>query len=372
MNRIGQFFVILIFFCVAVLGGGYGYAAESTPADWDTVIAQAKKEGVVSLYALWKPAARTALTDAFRNKYGINVEFFPFSRGEDMVTRAEQEKTAGLRVVDVFGAGAPSLMTVLKPKGLLGSMRPHLVLPEVTDPKAWRGDKVPFMDKEETTVAMLASINRDIVYNESLIKKGEITTYKDLLKPQYKGKITMNDPSVTGVGNAFMNYLAFSIWSLPEASDFLKQLLTKQDLVIQRDNRMHIESVARGKYAIGLANDPDTLATFLKVKSPLGVVYTKEGIFVGPAAGAVALAANPAHPNAAKLFVNWLLSKEGQAVFAPSFGTPSLRDDVPTTGIDPVFLVQKGEKIYFSNEAEIISRPKMRAICKEIIEGVAK
>ncbi len=58
-------------------------------------------------------------------------------------------------------------------------------------------------------------------------------------------------------------------------------------------------------------------------------------------------------------------------MFAPSFGTPSVRADVPTTGIDPIFLVQPGEKIYYSNETEILARPKMRALCKEIIKGAS-
>ena len=79
------------------------------------------------------------------------------------------------------------------------------MLPEVTDPKSWRGDKFPFMDADQQTVAMLASIDRGIIYNTGMIKKGEITTYKDLLKPQYKGKIIMNDPSVTGVATRFVS-----------------------------------------------------------------------------------------------------------------------------------------------------------------------
>ncbi len=212
MRTIGRLLVFL--FLVAVPHYGYGQSTGAAPKNWDSIVSQAKKEGTVTLYALWKPEVRIALTQGFREKYGINLDFAPFSRGEDMAAKAVQEKTAGLHVVDVFGAGAPSLMTVLKPKGLLGQIKPVLAFPEVMDPKLWREERFPFMDKEQQTVAMLASINRDIAYNTGLVKEGEITTFKDLLKPQYKGKITMNDPSVTGVGNAFMNYLARNVWNL--------------------------------------------------------------------------------------------------------------------------------------------------------------
>ncbi len=130
------FRISVILIGISLLWSGYGQAVEFNSKAWDTLVAQAKKEGVVTLYALWKPATRIALTQAMRDKYGINLEFVPFSRGEDMTAKAAQEKLAGLNVADVFGAGAPSLMTVLKPAGLLGPMKPLLILSEVTDPKA--------------------------------------------------------------------------------------------------------------------------------------------------------------------------------------------------------------------------------------------
>ncbi len=52
-----------------------------------------------------------------------------------------------------------------------------------------------------------------------------------------------------------------------------------------------------------------------------------------------------AHPNAALVFLNWLLTREGQAIFQKSYGTPSTRIDVDTTGIDPAFIPQEGEKL---------------------------
>gem|GEM_PF-2150326 len=291
---------ILLLFLSLGFFGGLPEATASAKAEsaqkWDTTLAEARKEGAVSLYTLWRPDTRVTLTKAFKQKYGLNLEITPFSRGSDLLAKVKAEQAAGLFLADIFGAGGPTLVSTMKPAGVLGPVEPLLILPEVKDPKVWSGGKLPFMDKDKLAIALIASKQPYIAYNTELIKKGEITTYKDLLKPQYKGKITLNDPSVTGVGNAFLSHLALHIWNLEEAKQFLTQLIREQGVVIQRDNRMHVETVARGKFAIALAPNPDNLASFLDLKAPVGVVQVKEGAFVTPAAGAFALPAKLAHP----------------------------------------------------------------------------
>lgn len=340
--------------------------------NWDTLVAGAKKEGTVSVYALWRPETRTALTAALKQKYDINLEYTPFSRGSDLLARLQAESRAGVHVVDIIGAGGPTLIATVKPTGLLGPIEPLLVLPEVKEPRSWGGGKFPFLDKDKTAVGMIASIQRYMMYNTDLIKKGEITTYKDVLKPQYKGKLTLNDPTVTGVGNAFLSHLALHLWNLEETRDYLRQLIKQQEVVIQRDNRIHVESVVRGKFAIGVAPLPDGMVEFLNAGAPIDVVIVKEGTFVSPAAGAIAVPTTLAHPNAAKLAINWLLSKEGQTVFAKGFGNPSLRSDVSTEGFYQIFLAQPGEKLFLDDEESILFRGKMIDIAKQIIDEASK
>ncbi|MBI4332081.1 MAG: ABC transporter substrate-binding protein [Chloroflexi bacterium] len=339
---------------------------------WESTLAEARKEGVVTVYALWRPENRTTLTQAFKDKYGINIEFSPFSRGSDLLAKVQAEQRAGMYVADVFGAGGPTLVATMKPEGVLGSIEPLLMLPEVMDAKYWGGGKFPFLDKDKTAVGMIASVQRYLAYNTDLIKKGEITTYKDVLKPQYKGKLTLNDPTVTGVGNAFLSHLAMDIWNLEETKAYLRALVRDQGAVIQRDNRLHVESVARGKFPIAVAPLPDGLDEFLKLGAPIDAVIVKEGTFVSPAAGAMAVAPKPAHPNATAVFVNWVLTKEGQTVFARGFGNPSIRNDVPTEGFHPVLLAQPGEKIFIDSEDAIIFRGQMLAIAKQVIEEAGK
>lgn len=339
---------------------------------WENLLSQAKKEGRVSVYALWRPETRDALGKAFREKFGITLEYTAFGRGAELLARVQAEKRAGLYVADAFGAGGPTLIATMKPVEVLGAIEPLLLLPEVLEAKLWSGGQVPFLDKDRRAIGMIASVQRYIVYNSAMVKPGELTTYKDALKPQFKDKVTLNDPSVTGVGNAFLSHLAHHIWSLDEATEFLRQLIKQQNVVIQRDNRLHVESVARGKYAVGLAPLPDVMEEFFALGAPIDVVINKEGTFVSPAAGALAIPTSFRNPNAAKVFVNWILSREGQTVFSRSFGNPSLRSDVSTEGIRPVFLPQPGEKLFLDSEELILFRGRMLEIARKTIDEALK
>ncbi len=345
----------------------------AAPSAWDNLVAEAKKEGTVSMYITsWTPQMTAAVAQGFKDKYGINVEFSPFSRGAELMAKVQAEQRASLFNVDIVGAGGGTLITTMKPEGVLGKIEPLLVLPEVTDAKNWSGGVFPFMDKDKTAVAMIASVQRSVLCNTGMVKQGEIVSYADLLKPQYKGKMILNDPTVTGVGNAWITTLALFVWDPARTKDYLQQLIKQQEVVVERDNRVHVETVARGKYPIGIAPNPEVVSDFLKVAAPLEVVGVKEGIFVSPAAGAIAVPSKMAHPNAGKLFANWLLGKEGQTAFSVSSGNPSLRNDVSTAGFNPMFLTQPGDTLFYDSEEALGFRGKALAMAQEVIGGAKK
>ncbi len=340
---------------------------------WDDTLREGKKEGVVSIYTTaWAPKTRTDLSQAFSKKFGISLEFTPFVRGSELVAKVRQEKAAGLSIADVIGSGGGTTITIMKPAGLLGSLEPFLFLPEVIEPRNWRGGQFPYVDKAKQIVPMIAAVNRYILYNTNLIKKGEISTYKDVLKPQYKGKITLNDPSVTGAGNAMMGHLGLHIWNLEEAKAYLRQLLKQQEAVVQRDNRIHAESVARGKFALGIAPNTQSVAILMKEGAPLDMVIPKEGAYVTFGAGAISVPPRVAHPNATAIFINWLLTREGQTVFSRSWGCPSMRTDVSTEGIDPIFIAQPGEKIFLPTEESFHFWGKMLTVARDVMQEETK
>ncbi len=339
---------------------------------WNTTLAEAKKEGTLAVYMLWRPSTRTALTEGFKKKFGIDVEFTPFSRGSDLLAKVQAEQRAGLFNVDVFGAGNPTLLLTMKPEGLLGSMKPMLILPEVLDGKGWRGGEVPFTDDEGLAVSLIGVNIRTLAYNTDLVKEGEITSYEDLLKPQYKGKITMNDPTVTGAGNAVISHLGHSLWGEEKTKTFLTRLIKEQNVEIQRDNRIHMESVARGKFAIAIAPLPDLVAEFTELKAPVKSALIKEDTRLTAAAGAMGVPTQFAHPNAAAVFVNWLLTKDGQTVFSQSWGNPATRADVTVEGINPLFVPQPGVKYFTETVDAMNARNKWLTLSKKVIEDARK
>ncbi|MBI4334914.1 MAG: extracellular solute-binding protein [Chloroflexi bacterium] len=335
---------------------------------WEATLAEARREGIVRIYTLWGPAVTVPASKAFRDKYGIDLEFANVGRGSALVPKVEAETRAGLNIVDAYGFGATTLITTAKPAGLLGPIEPMLILPEVLDAKQWTGDRFPFVDKDKNVIGMLLVIQRFIVYNTDLVKPGEITTYEDLLKPQYKGKIAMGDPSLTGSPNALFGHLALTLWNQQKASDFLRRLVIDQEAVVTQEHRMVTEWVARGKYTVGLAAETASQAEFMKLGAPITLAQQKEGHFIDVAGGGLSVPKKSPHPNATAVFVNWLLTKEGQTLFAPQgYGFPSLRKDVPTEGMPPLLLPQPGEKIFTLAEEEIIGRGQLIEVARKII-----
>ncbi|MBI4332630.1 MAG: ABC transporter substrate-binding protein [Chloroflexi bacterium] len=355
-------------------------AANATPAlkagweqEWEKTLEAARKEGSVRLYTTaWPAETRTTLMKAFKEKYGIELEFSPFARGEETVTKVQAEQRAGLYLVDFFGDGATIAINLYKPAGITGPLEPLLVLPEVKDPRQWRGERLPFIGRDKEWIGMVAVKQYYLAYNPDLVKKGEVTTYKDVLRPQYKGKVTWDDPTVSGSGAAMMTHLAFDLWTLEEAKDYLRRLVKEQQLVIERSHRLHIESIARGKFAIGLGNSPTELRSFLAAGASIGVVNPKEGSRVSSGAGGISAPTRLAHPNAARVFLNWLLGKEGQTLFAKGYESQSMRLDASIEGINPMFLIDPGEKLFMDSEEKTIRNAEVMLVSKQIIEEAGK
>ncbi len=339
---------------------------------WNSLLAEARKEGTVNVYATsWGADLRSSLSQSFKEKYGINLEFTPFSRGADMLAKVQAEKRAGLNLADIFGAGGATLVGTMKPEGVLQPLDPYFVLPEIVDTRAWRGGTIPFLDNSHLAMGLVCGLQRYISFNTDTVKEGEITTYRDVLKPQYKGKITLNDPTVTGAGNALVTHLAHDLWNADDSIEFLRQVM-KQEAVITRDNRQHTEWVARGKYAIGLGANAENTMQFLNMGAPISLAITREGVATAPGAGAVGLPTAFQHPNAAVVFLNWLLTKDGQTLFVRGFAAPSYRLDVPTEGIPRIYVPQPEEKLYPYTEDLILTYPKMIEAAKSVLEEPAK
>lgn len=331
---------------------------------WAKALSVGRQEGLVLVYTSAEASMREELRKSFTEKFGIKLAFVVGSSSE-MANKIRTERNYGLYLPDAYITGYTTLINVVKPHGdILEPIEPILLLPEVIDTKAWLGGKGPYIDKDKMVIGMAAQFMRYLTRNTELIKEGEITSFPDLLKPQYKGKMILRDPTGAGTGNAWVGFMV-RLWGLDKTQDYLRQFV-QQEPVITRDIRLQLESLAHGKYALGVGTSGDTTAEFIKLGAPLASVRTTHGGVILPGGGSLGLPSKQAHPNAAIIFINWLLSREGQSAFVRGYGQPTTRLDVSSEGIDPSLLPQPGEAIYMADEESAILQGKLTVVAREI------
>jgi len=317
--------------------------------EWDQCIARAKKEGRVVVASSVGPEVRSALSKAFTGKYGVEVEFIQ-GKPTELIPKVMAERRAGIFSIDLFIGGPGSIDTSLAPAGVLELIDDELILPEVLDKKAWRGGDLLWCDPDQHYHLMFsAGPKYAITVNTTLVKSDELKSYRDLLNPKWKGKIAWFDPTVAGAGQEAFVGLA----NLMDIQ-FLRDL-GKQELIFTRDLRLLGEWVARGKYPIGMGVKEELITEFIQAGAPISRNPVAEGAVISGAG--IALMKNVPNPNAAKLFLNWLLSREGQTVAAKAYGMQSAREDISTDFLGK-FGVRKPGVNYLQVDKIIAQRAK--------------
>jgi ABC-type Fe3+ transport system substrate-binding protein len=115
-----------------------------------------------------------------------------------------------------------------------------------------------------------------------------------------------------------------------KGEDYLRRLVG-QKLFVARDLRLLGDNLTKGRIAITVGMGYSELLPFIKAGLPVVPLPTpKEGVFATGGYGHLSIIKNPPHPNAAKVFVNWLLGRDGQEIFGRAMGVGSRRLDVET------------------------------------------
>lgn len=309
--------------------------------EWDKAVSESRKENnlVILLGAGIPNSTRQEFTDEMKSKYGLTLEVVAGPGGQ-LAAKIIQEAKAGLDRSDLYISGSTTITLNLKPEGLLQPIEPLLILPEVKDPKVWLEEKLPFMDKEGMIMGFSAYIQQGLSYNADYVSKQELQSYRDLLAPKFKSKIAMSDPTVAGAGSAWASTIGLRVMGI----DFLKEFV-KQDITTTRDLRQLVDWLARGKYYIGIGAG-GLLGDLQKAGVPVYEYSPREGGFLTVGWGTLAVFKKAAHPNATRVFVNWLLTKEGQTIFAKGVDQQSARLDVPTNFLTPSGLRESGVKSF--------------------------
>ncbi len=340
--------------------------AEPWKLDWEKTLDAAKGEKTVVMYTTAGSEIRKGFAEALKEKHGLEMEFV-VGKGNELVERILSERRAAIYIGDVYMGGSTTLVSMFLPAGALDEMKPELVLPEVANAKYWSGNKLPFSDDGGHIFAMRGSLFVPLAINTSLVKPEEMTSYNDLLKPKFKSKIAMVDPTIGGGASSFLTIVGNYIMGY----DYVRQL-AKQEPFIARDERLLTEWVARGKYSILIGTKPDPVVEFEKAGAPILRIIPKEGSLIDPGAGTISMINRRPHPNAARVFVNWLLSKEGQTVYAEGAGVESAREDVSKAHLDPRLAREPGKKYIVPDEEYHRVTAKNQDLWKEIFGPLIK
>ncbi|MBI4334157.1 MAG: extracellular solute-binding protein [Chloroflexi bacterium] len=326
--------------------------------DWERTLVAARKEGEVSVFVSTGGEWLRELGAAMSQRYGITLETGT-AKVAELGERIVREQRSKVHYVDIVIDGRV-VSGLLQSEGLLESLEKLLVLPEVADPKAWwRGQPDWLVAPEAKTVlGHIASVSAGLLVNTDLVKFQEIRTWNDLLDPKWKGKMVINDPTTAGSGQSLMTMLAYKIMDW----DYLNRLV-RQEPVPLRDNRLMVEWVARGRNPVLIGPPKGPSLEFMQAGAPLALHSPLPGGYLSVSGGHISLLKTSPHPNAAKILINYFLTREGQTAFSKSSGYQSSRADVPTDHLLPALARQPGieypsvsEKGYVEQEAELTNR----------------
>lgn len=298
--------------------------AQPKTADWDRIVEAAKKEGKIVASIPPSPELRKTMELAFSRRYGIATEFVP-ARGGAIIQRMVGEAKTGSQYFDLHIGGTESIVTGLLPENILEPVDPFLILPEVRDPKYWWNGHIYIDNARRFVNNFVAYQTVSLWSNPNEYKPSEFKSFDDLLNPKLQGRIGISDPRTPGSGSSMWSYMHYI-----KGEEYLRRLVA-QKLFITRDLRLLAENLARGKIAVTSGIGYSEFYPFIKANLPVvALPVPKEGLYVSGGYGHIVVFKNLPHPNATRVFINWLLSHDGQEVFSRSMGVGTRRLDVET------------------------------------------
>lgn len=326
------FLVMTLALCWAVGLAGLTFAQ-------DARLEAAKKEGKVVWYTSLAVPSTEKIAKMFEAAYpGIKVDAHR-TGSQRVLQRMMQELQANIRNVDVVHTSDAGHFVLLKEKKLLMQYTPASV------------EKFPagFKDRDGYHFALRATLSV-IAYNSKLLPAaGAPKSWKDLLDPKWRGKLVTAHPGYSGVISTHVLAL-INLYGW----DFFKELAQNKLMLVQSANDP-AQVVASGERSIAVNGSDYFFYQTKKKGNPIEIVYPKEGVplVVSP----TAITSFAPHPNAARLFTDFIFSKEVQQVLADSEGLytghPEVRypEDKPKLGdlkllqVDPEELEKRNDEI---------------------------
>jgi len=286
---------------LAALLAACGSPPSSTPAAAATggisaITAAAKSEGSLTWYTSIPQAIATSVADGFKSKYGITVKSVVLTSGLE-TTRFSSEKEAGSSQADVLTVADSVFMGDAVQKKWLATLNSQQ-LPSLS--------AVPAADIHDSAYVLTGTQPIGISYNSSKLKASQVDSWQDLLSPALKGQLYVVNPANIPSWLAIMDLLRQKF-----GASFLKELAASQPHFVD-SSVPGAQDVAAGS---GLAVFPSLLSVSAPLQAKGATIST---VFPSPTTGVeqyTAVSSTAIHPDAAQLFVDYLMSRAGQTLF---------------------------------------------------------
>ena len=361
---------ITFFGLLAALFAEIASAQMNWQAEWEKIVRAAETEGQVTLYGCCYEYDR--VLEGFKKKYPKIKVTTNLGSGNQLSTRILAERRGEKYLPDVVSAGANTLHDALYKARVLDPIKPALMLPEVLDVSKWYEGEHRYIDPEKRYIfAFVAnSQSGQVVYNTKQASPSEFKSFWDLLNPKWKGKIASLDPTGFGMGAA----LQFFYYHPELGAPFLKKLYGEMQVIVSRDARQMADWLSNGKVPLCIrCNAGGEVEKAILQKLPIAYLDTenwKEGGSSSAAGGTLGIPNRAAHPNAAKVLVNWLLSRDGQ-IALQKLGRPdahnSRRIDIPKDDVDPYNRLDEGKKYFDLAKPEYQDLTPIFKLVKEVL-----
>ena len=356
----GAHVVLLMLFASTA---GAGEARQLWQQDWDKTVAAAKAEGQVTVYvhSTYGPVLSSG---AFEKAFpGIKLTMVSGVEN-DLERRFTSERRAGKFLADVFMVGVLRSYDFMQAK-FLDPIKPVLVLPEVVDESKWWQGKHHYSDPERKYLFRYVASAQygQISYNTQLVQPKEFTSFWDFLQPKWKGKILSRDIRLPGSGGSAIRLFYYHPEMGPE---FVRKLFAETDITLFRDRRQGLDWLATGKFPICFwCEGVDKANTQGLPVDTFGRMKEGAGLSAGQAI--LTMVNQAPHANAAKVFINWFLSRDGQLNFQKALGKAdegspdSLRIDIPKDDVDPKSRRLDGVK-YLDTDQWLAMKPVLKVV----------
>jgi iron(III) transport system substrate-binding protein len=329
--------------CLVPFSLVYG-ASVNFEQEWSKLAAAAKQESTIAIASGGAPSRQyRPVVDAFSKKFGVKVEVSTGS-ATDTVNRLLAERKAGRYSMDVALISSRESNQRLLPSESLIPLAPLLIYPDVVDTSNWYQGKHAYADKASRYVFIYHVSKEDQYetwYNTEKLKEADIASIKkqtDFFDPRWKGKMLgqgMGDPS--GIRQMIDSY-----FEPDRGQEWVRTYLLNAGITFSDDRRILETWLVGGRFPLqAVVTGSEDLTALAKKGLPIKQVFLPKQVGVLRAGGSgccISAFANAPHPNAAKLFVNWFLSKEGQTLthtLIPNIDRSSLRNDVPIGEVVP-------------------------------------